>query len=111
MDVNSIGLRIKYARNKKGFTQEELADMIHVTRHHISMIEAGARGISLDVLIDVSNALQVPVSELLSDNLSSSENSSTTVLSRVLLDCTEQEERIIIKAASALKAILHEFGV
>ena len=111
MDFCSIGQRIKHARIKKDLTQEQLAEMINVSRHHISLIETGAKGISLETLVNISNMLQVPISELLSDNLTVTEKDYATAISRALLDCTEQEEQIIIRTVEALKAILFEFGI
>ena len=111
IDYASIGLRIKHARNKKNLTQEQLADAIGATRKHISLFESGDRGISLELLIAISNTLNAPISELLADNLTSSEVTTDTDLHYILLDCTQQEEKIITKTAQALKAILLEHGI
>ena len=111
LDYASIGLRIKHARNKKEMTQEQLAEAIESSRNHLSQIEAGEKGISLELLVAVANALDAPISELLADQLTSSDNNSDTDLHYILLDCTAQEERIITKTAQALKAILLEHGI
>ena len=111
IDYASIGLRIRHERNKKGLTQEQLADQIGATREHIARAENGDRGISLEMLVTISNTLKVPISELLADNLTGSEVETDTDLHYILLDCTQQEEKIITKMAQALKAILLENGV
>lgn len=111
IDYASIGLRIKHARNKKNMTQEQLADVLGMSREHLSRAEAGDRGVSLEMLISISNALNAPISELLADNLTSSEVTTDTDLHYILLDCTQQEEKIITKVAQALKAILLENGI
>ena len=111
IDYASIGLRIKHARNKKNMTQEQLADVLGMSREHLSRAEAGDRGVSLEMLIAISNALNAPISELLADNLISSEVTTDTDLHYILLDCTHQEEKIITKVAQALKAILLENGI
>lgn len=41
IDYESIGRRIKYYRQQKGLSQEELGDKINSTRGHIAKIEAG----------------------------------------------------------------------
>ncbi len=74
-------------------------------------METGDRGISLELLVSVSNVLGVPISELLADNLLDADKSTTAELQSLLLDCTSQEEKIITKTAKALKAILSEHGV
>ena len=111
IDYASIGLRIKHARNKKGFTQQQLAETANLSCNHLSQIEAGEKGISLDLLISISNVLDTPISDLLADNLMGSEVTIDTDLHYLLLDCTAQEERIIIKTALALKDALRDKGI
>ena len=60
IDYASIGLRIKHARNKKKMTQEQLAEQLHTSREHVSRTESGDRGISLEMLITISNTLNTP---------------------------------------------------
>ena len=111
LDLASIGLRIKHARSKHNMTQEQLADAVGISRKHLSVIESAGTGISLELLIALSNTLNVPVGEILADNLSTSDKIDDSDLRYILLDCTMQEEKIITKTAKALKAILTEHGV
>ena len=111
IDYASIGLRIRHARNEKKWTQEQLAEEVGASRKHISLFENGDRGVSLEMLVAISNALDTPISELLADNLTTSEVTTDTDLHYILLDCTVQEEKIITKTAQALKAILFEHGI
>lgn len=111
LDNKCIGLRIKHARSRNNLSQEQFAGMLGVSRNHVSLIETGSRGISLEMLVNISNILQVSIADLLADNLTSSSSSESADLDKVLLDCNKQEEQIIIKTAEALKAILFEFGV
>ena len=111
LDYASIGLRIKNARNKAEMTQDSLAEALHISRRHLSLLENGDRGISLELLVEIANALNVPIAELLADNLDSADKIEDSDLRYILLDCNSQEEKIITKAAKALKAILSEHGV
>ncbi|MBQ3762383.1 MAG: helix-turn-helix transcriptional regulator [Clostridia bacterium] len=111
LDFASIGLRIKHARTEKNLTQEKLAEMLGISRIQIAYLENGDRGISLEMLVNVSNILNVPIAELLADSLNSTDKIDDSDLRYILLDCTTQEEKIITKAAKALKAILSEHGV
>ena len=111
LDFASIGLRIKHARNSKRMTQEKLAEVLGISRIQIAYLENGERGISLELLVDISNALNVPITELLADSLSAADKIDDSDLRYILLDCTTQEEKIITKTAKALKAILTEHGV
>ena len=61
-----LGLNIAFYRKKKGLTQEGLAEMVGVSRTHMSNIEAAKmeKSLSLEVLFDISDALGVEVSKL-----------------------------------------------
>ena len=111
LDYASIGLRIKNARNKVDMTQDSLAEALHISRRHLSLLENGDRGISLELLVDIANVLNVPIAELLADSLDSADKIEDSNLRYILLDCNSQEEKIITKTAKALKAILSEHGV
>ncbi len=58
-----LGLTISYYRKLKGYTQQDLADMVHLSRTHISNLEAPnlPTSISLEKLFDIAEVLNVPV--------------------------------------------------
>ena len=62
-----LGLNIAYYRKLNNLTQLQLAEMINISRTHMSNIEAPnmPTSISLDTLLDISEALHVPISSLL----------------------------------------------
>ena len=61
-----LGLNIAFYRKKKGLTQEDLADMVGISRTHISNIEAPKveKSLSLEVLFKIAKALDVEVEKL-----------------------------------------------
>ena len=67
-----IGLNIAYYRKMKGLTQLQLAETVDISRTHMSNIEAPnvPTSISLETLLDIADALEVPASNLLSFNKS-----------------------------------------
>lgn len=69
-EYKMIGLNIAYYRKLKGFTQLQLAESIGISRTHMSNIEAPNMhtSISLETLLDIADALEVPASNLLSFN-------------------------------------------
>ena len=111
LDYASIGLRIKHARTQRGMAQEKMAELLGISRTQIGYIETGERGISLELLVNIANTLHVPIAELLADNLTDVEKVLNSDLGYILLDCTEQEERIITRTAKALKEILSAQGI
>lgn len=56
-----IGQRLKYYREAAGLTQEAFAEMIGLGVKHISSMERGATGVSINTLINASKILAVPV--------------------------------------------------
>jgi len=65
MGVNSgISEKIKQYRTAMGMTQEEFASEIGVAALHISCIERGTKGISLEKLIEVCKKLQISMDDL-----------------------------------------------
>ena len=57
-----LGLKISYYRKLKGFTQEQLAEMLDKNLAFIGAVEAPNidRTISLDTLFDIADILEVP---------------------------------------------------
>ena len=56
-----LGCAIAYYRKRKHLTQEQLAEMIGISRQHMGAIEAPnmVRAISLEVLFHVAEVLEV----------------------------------------------------
>lgn len=62
-----LGETIKAIRKSKGLSQEELAALLNVVRQTVSKWEQGRSVPDADLLIALSEALQVPVSTLLGE--------------------------------------------
>lgn len=62
-----IGYNIQYYRKHKGWTQEQLAGIVGISRQHLGAIEAPnlVRPISMDLLFRFADALDVDVRLLL----------------------------------------------
>lgn len=59
-----LGKRIKELRNKKGLTQEKLAEMVDIGERNLSKIECGAHFVTADTLSKILSALDVEAREL-----------------------------------------------
>ena len=46
-----FGARVKYFREKKGLTQKEIADYLHIKQNTYSQYENGKRQLPIDMLI------------------------------------------------------------
>ena len=81
------------------------------SREYIAYLENGVKTPSLPILVDLANALHISVDALLVDSLGYSLSSSDSDLHRLLLDCNETEQEIIIRTARELKATLVSLGI
>ncbi|MDO4173662.1 MAG: helix-turn-helix transcriptional regulator [Eubacteriales bacterium] len=57
IDFKKVGKRIKTAREQKHFTQEQLGALCKCTNNHLSHLETGQSKPSLEMLLQLSNAL------------------------------------------------------
>ena len=62
-----LGLKIAYYRKLRGYTQEQLAEMIDKSPAFIGHVEAPNinKAVSLDTLFDIARVLDVPVYKFL----------------------------------------------
>ncbi|MBQ7059712.1 MAG: helix-turn-helix transcriptional regulator [Firmicutes bacterium] len=65
MDQIKIGKFLQDLRKKNGYTQEQLAEKVGVSRRTVSRWETGSNMPDLDILIDLSDLYEVPLRELL----------------------------------------------
>jgi transcriptional regulator with XRE-family HTH domain len=63
--MSNIGENVKAARLKANLTQSQLATDVRVTRNYIAQIESGRRKPAIELLVKISKATEVGVSELL----------------------------------------------
>ncbi len=63
--IRLIGLNIAYYRKLKGISQIELAEKINISRTHMSRIETALCEPPLHVLLDIAEALDIDIKDLL----------------------------------------------
>ena len=65
MDLQKIGTFLKELRKEKGFTQEQLAESLNVSRRTVSRWETGSNMPDLDLLMEISDLYEVDLREML----------------------------------------------
>lgn len=62
-----LGYNIAYYRKHAGLTQEQLAELLGISRQHLGAIEAPnlIRPISLDLLFNIASVLEIDPAKLL----------------------------------------------
>jgi transcriptional regulator with XRE-family HTH domain len=65
MDIKKkFGIKVRYLRTEKGWSQEKLALNAELDRTYIPSIEAGKRNVSIIVIEKIANAFDVEIIEL-----------------------------------------------
>ena len=59
-----LGLNIAYYRKERGLSQSQLAELVNVSRTHMSRIETADCAVSLDVVFSICDALCIKPSKL-----------------------------------------------
>lgn len=59
-----LGLNIAYYRKQRNLSQIQLAELINISRTHMSRIETADCAVSLDVVFDICDILQVSPAKL-----------------------------------------------
>lgn len=60
-----LGVNLKRYRTIKGFSQAKLAEILDISPNFISDLETGKRWVSSDTLVNMANALDIEVYELI----------------------------------------------
>lgn len=64
-NVKQSGERIRQLRIESRYTQEDLAKVLHVDRSFLSRVEAGSKGCSVDLFVQISNVFHVSLDYLI----------------------------------------------
>ena len=67
LDPKIVGASIAYCRKSKNISQEVLSGLADIGRTHLSAIERGERKPTLETLYRISLALDVPMSNIVSE--------------------------------------------
>lgn len=109
MDYYELGQRIRKFRKARGLSQEQLAEKIGISSTHMSHIETANTKLSLPVLIDIAEALEVQTDCLLYAN--QQENVSTAIQSvvSILESCDAKQARVIAEIIKSAKQAMDAY--
>ena len=110
IDYADIGERIKHSRTRQNITQEKLAELASMSIPHLSNIELGKTKLSLPAIVNISNALNLSVDELLCGNISQGKALLNDEYTALLSDCSTDELKVINSMAKLMKEFLRKIG-
>lgn len=108
LDYIKLGHRIKDRRKRLGYTQKRLADLIHVSEQHISHIETAHTKPSLEVIVDIANALHTDVGSFLVDSLPAAKSDILAGRLMEMVSAFQPDEfELIIKVIEPIRDYLY----
>lgn len=111
IDYKLLGSRIKAIRLEKKITQEKLAEAAGVGVTHISHIETGNSIPSLQVVVDIINALGCSADELFCLEVEKAKPMLNHWLCDLVADCDSVEIKVIADTVAGLKNSLRRLKV
>jgi transcriptional regulator with XRE-family HTH domain len=78
--MNNLGERIRTIRLSKGISTDQLASLTGVSQATISRIEGDIRSPSIETLLKICDALEVPIADIFEEN----DNLSPDMLSLII---------------------------
>ena len=102
MAGNKYGDRLKMYRSHAGLTQKELADKIGVDHSVVSNWERGINKYDIEMLMPISEALDVSVNDLLGFYTDYSLNPEEEKLLKMFRELEEPGNKLVINTAEAL---------
>ena len=91
MDYYAIGQRVRRFRKAQNLSQEQLAEMVNISKTHMSHIETGNTKLSLQVFCDLASALHVSADDLLFDGRPSGKAVCTQEIADLLSRCSPSQ--------------------
>ena len=99
-----IGKKIADYRKKKGFSQEDLATLIGISRPVMVQIEAGKRGLEVLELLKISEVLEFSIDSFLSNRYATEE--PVSIVQEELLVMKKERNPIPVLSMAKLKNVL-----
>ena len=111
MYSENFGERLKYLIKAKGYTQQEFAEKVGISRVYLADILRGKKGkrLSRELLRKFANALDISVSDLLEDNIK--EENEEILIRKLIsrrLNNKKVDKRIYTLAEKRLKRALED---
>lgn len=112
--MGRLGIKIKEARTKKGITAKQLAKTVGLSENYILDVEYGRKVLNDDMVKKISKALELEITEQISDSYDEEKESRNTLKSRIPVKNTPQEIQEVWNDAfeSVLKTIpIYEYDL
>lgn len=103
-DLKAIGARIRRARERKGFSQSKLAEMLQISEPHMSDIERGKTSGNMLLIKKLANILGVSADWLLLVDNERAIAQTSLEIAELVAGCTQTECDEIFKIMKQVKS-------
>lgn len=97
-----LGNRISELRNKRGLTQDKLAELTNYSTNHIAKLESARTNPSFDLIVAIAKALQVEIKELFSFEQQQSPEYIKNEFQKIIKTSNHETLKILYKFYCAL---------
>ena len=108
LNYYEIGQRIRKFRKANNLSQDALAEQVAISTTHMSHIETGNTKLSLQVLVDLAEALGVGTDDLLFD-AANCRTAAVSEIQSVLDGCTPAETKIMAEVLRSTKTAIDKY--
>ena len=105
IDLEIIGSRIKAARRKRKLSQAELAELLNISSVHMSKIELGKTNFGVDILMKITEVLQVSADELLRTDVPAANAVYAEEIAGILEGSTQAEKEAMLNTLRDMKKV------
>ena len=109
MMTQTIGRKLRQFRQKKGYSQETLADRAGLHPTYIGQVDRGEKNITVETLAKITTALGIPISSVFDDVLSNPMPSAENYPLRayeLFSSLSEKDQRRLYDILSQIRSLL-----
>lgn len=104
--LREIGERVRQARQARGLSQADLAELLNVSDGYISKVELGKNAMTVTVLVKLSDALNVSADWLLRNKTREAQEYTIAELEEVFTDCEPSELQALLNMLQQMKTTI-----
>ena len=101
--LKEVGARVREARKKCGLSQAVLAEKLNISPSHMSDIETGHTNYGVDILMRITEVLQVSADELLRTNVPQVDAVYAAELAELMKGCSSAEKEAMLQTLRNMK--------
>lgn len=105
--LKEVGFRIKEARKARNLSQADLAEKLDISLSHMSDIETGKSNFGVDILMRITEVLQVSADELLRTNVPIVNAVYAKEFEEVTEGCSAAEKEAMLSTLKKMKEAFH----